>query len=100
MEPKNRFQGKNSASLCSLAGRYDNPIPTQFLAPIDCSKIPAPVLQQEAQIDKDKIPTQISYSLHTIWQKNFSDLAETFSTDLFSQTIEMFIHLFLVSVQC
>ena len=25
-EPRNRFQGINSASLCSLAGRYDNPI--------------------------------------------------------------------------
>ncbi len=25
--------------LCSLAGRYDNPTPTQFLVPIDCSKI-------------------------------------------------------------
>ncbi len=37
----NRFQGINSASLCSLAGRYDNPIPTRFLAPIDCLKIPA-----------------------------------------------------------
>jgi hypothetical protein len=24
MEPRNRFQGMNSASLCSLAGRYDN----------------------------------------------------------------------------
>jgi hypothetical protein len=31
----------NSASLCSLAGRYDNPIPIRFLAPIDCLKIPA-----------------------------------------------------------
>ncbi len=30
----------NSASLCSLAGRYNNPIPTGFLAPIDCLKIP------------------------------------------------------------
>ncbi len=39
MEPKNRFQGMNSASLCRLAGRYDNPIPTWFLAPIDCLKI-------------------------------------------------------------
>jgi hypothetical protein len=30
------------SSLCSLAGRYDNPIPTHFLALIiDCSKIPA-----------------------------------------------------------
>ncbi len=41
MEPRNRFQGINSASLCSLAGLYDNPIPTRFLAPIDCLKIPA-----------------------------------------------------------
>ncbi len=30
-----------SASLRSLAGRYDNPIPTRFLSPIDCLKIPA-----------------------------------------------------------
>jgi hypothetical protein len=38
-----QFQGINSAILCSLAGRYDNPIPTRFLyvVPIDCSKIPA-----------------------------------------------------------
>jgi hypothetical protein len=40
-EPKNRFQGTNSARLHSLAGRYDNPIPIQFLAHIDCLKIPA-----------------------------------------------------------
>jgi len=39
--PKNRLQGFNSASLCSLAGRYDNPIPIWFLAPIDCLTIPA-----------------------------------------------------------
>ncbi len=31
----------NSASLCSLAGRYDNPLPLRFLAPIDFLKIPA-----------------------------------------------------------
>jgi hypothetical protein len=37
MEPRNRLQGMNSASLCSLAGRYDNPIPS----PIDRLKIPA-----------------------------------------------------------
>jgi hypothetical protein len=41
MEPRNRFQGINSASLCSLAGRYDNPIPPRCLAPIDSLKIPA-----------------------------------------------------------
>jgi hypothetical protein len=45
-EPKNRFQGTSSARLCtvcSLMGRYDNPIPTWFLAPVDCLKIPAQV---------------------------------------------------------
>ncbi len=40
-EPKNRFQGIDSASLCSLVGRYDNPKHTRFLAPIDSLKIPA-----------------------------------------------------------
>jgi hypothetical protein len=33
----------NSASLCSLAGRYENPIPPRCLAPIDFLKIPEPV---------------------------------------------------------
>ncbi len=32
--PRNRFQGIDSASLCSLAGRYDN-IPTRFRAPTE-----------------------------------------------------------------
>jgi hypothetical protein len=41
MEPRNRFPEMNSASLCSLEGRYDNPIPPRFLAPIDSLKIPA-----------------------------------------------------------
>jgi len=30
-KPKNRFQGTNSARLCSLAGRYDKPIPNFLL---------------------------------------------------------------------
>ncbi len=34
-----RFQVIDSASLCSLEDRYDNPIPTRFLVPIDFSKI-------------------------------------------------------------
>jgi hypothetical protein len=41
MGPKNQFQGTNSARLCSLAGRYENPIPPRCLAPIDFLKIPA-----------------------------------------------------------
>jgi hypothetical protein len=39
--PRNQFQGIDSATLCSLAGHFDNPIRSRFLAPIDCSKIPA-----------------------------------------------------------
>ena len=31
----------NSASLCSLAGRYENPIPPRCLAPTDCPNISA-----------------------------------------------------------
>jgi hypothetical protein len=50
IEPGNRIQGMNSASLCSLAGRYDNPIPPQFLSPIDCLKIPALTTSHEGKI--------------------------------------------------
>jgi hypothetical protein len=46
-EPKNRFQGTNFARLCSLAGRYDNPIPPRFLALTDCLKIPALALSRK-----------------------------------------------------
>jgi hypothetical protein len=35
----------NSASLCSLAGRCDNPLPPRFLAPIASLKIPARYVQ-------------------------------------------------------
>ncbi len=35
--------GIDFVSLCSLSGRNDNLIPTRFLAPTYCSKIPAPV---------------------------------------------------------
>jgi hypothetical protein len=37
----------NSAILCSLAGRYDNPIPPRFLAPIEFLKIPALVSESD-----------------------------------------------------
>jgi hypothetical protein len=41
MGPGNWCQGMNSASLCSLAGWYENPIPPRCLVPIDFLKIPA-----------------------------------------------------------
>ncbi len=76
----------NSASLCSLAGRYnnpfptrclasidflkipalagryDNPIPTRFLAPIDCLKIPAQIKQ------KVSIPTYMNQTAHVLFE--------------------------------
>ncbi len=55
-EHKNKFYGSNSASLCSLAGRYDNSIPTSFLATIDCLKIPA----QDAFKSDDLSPPWLS----------------------------------------
>jgi hypothetical protein len=38
-EPMNRFQGIDSVSQCSMAGRYGKLIPTRILAPINCYKI-------------------------------------------------------------
>jgi hypothetical protein len=43
MIPRNRFR----QGLCSLAGRYDNPIPTRLLSPIDGLKIPAQITMPE-----------------------------------------------------
>ncbi len=44
-----RIQGTNSARLCSLVGRYYNPTPTRFLAPIDFLKIAALVSSMMAE---------------------------------------------------
>jgi hypothetical protein len=56
---RDRAQGTNSARLYSLAGRYDNPIPTWFPAPIDCLKIPAQDLCEEST------PSVLSHSVLT-----------------------------------
>jgi hypothetical protein len=46
-----------------LAGRYYNPIPTQFLAPIDCSEIPALLLfglpEQQNIIEQPAKPVEV-----------------------------------------
>ncbi len=56
MGPRNWFQGMNSASLCSLAGRYKNPIPPQCLVPIDFLKIPAQVYAALSSVSFRGIP--------------------------------------------
>jgi hypothetical protein len=53
--------GIDSVSLCSLAGRYDNPFPTRSLAPIDCSKIPA---QDDCMAYRFCIPKRINIHRH------------------------------------
>jgi hypothetical protein len=45
MEARNRVGTKLSYRPASLCSRYDNPIPTRFPAPIDCSKITALILE-------------------------------------------------------
>ncbi len=44
-----------SAKICSLVGQYDNPIPTRFLAPIGCYKIPA-LGSFSKEKDKTRVP--------------------------------------------
>ncbi len=39
--PPPKKKVNDSASLCSLAGRYNKPIPIRYLAPIDFLKIPS-----------------------------------------------------------
>jgi hypothetical protein len=84
MGPGNWFQGMNSASLCSLAGRYDNPLPPRFLAPIASLKIPALVSKNagestilwvtacEKNIWTSRNPNQISATLSQIFSSNKS----------------------------
>jgi hypothetical protein len=50
---------RNSASLCSLAGQYDNPIPPRFLAPTDRSKIPALVLMNAYSDSYPGVPLSV-----------------------------------------
>ena len=57
----------NSASLCSLAGRYDNPIPTRCLAPIDFLKIPALIkISEDVRTTEDGMKSVEGEN--TLWQ--------------------------------
>ncbi len=55
----------------ALAGRYDNPIPTQCLAPLDFLKIPAPLKISEngfyMQILKFHCPSKILCHTSKLW---------------------------------
>jgi hypothetical protein len=67
MDLRNRFHGIDSASLCSLAGRYDNPIPTRLLAPIDCSKIPELIEESRGRWKGPWISHGKSTGYHSEW---------------------------------
>ncbi len=74
MEPRNRIQGMNSASLCSLAGRYDNPIPTRFLAPIDCLKIPTQAIHTLAEsIPQNWFLGSVKVNKYRLWLHSLAE---------------------------
>jgi hypothetical protein len=66
MEPRNLFQGMNSASLRSLAGPYDNPIPPRFLAPIDLLKNSSSVYSKQVMLYRCP-RTCITYIYTVVW---------------------------------
>jgi hypothetical protein len=49
------FQGTSGIDSASLAGRYDHPIPTWFLVPLDFSKIPAELLTHRKTENERKL---------------------------------------------
>jgi hypothetical protein len=63
----------NSASLCSLAGRYENPIPPRCLAPIDFLKIPARIPDPNFSIPDQKDPGSASKNLNSKTVFKFSN---------------------------
>ncbi len=74
--PRNEF---NSASLCNLAGRYDNPIPPRFLAPIDSLKIPplvSLILPTPNQFQKRRChyTARLCYSLPEVYKHVYKPL--------------------------
>ncbi len=62
MEHRDRFQGMNFASLCSLAG-CNYPIPTRCLAPIDFLTIPA-LVRNWIGFPRYKSRVTCTYGLH------------------------------------
>jgi hypothetical protein len=57
-EPRNQFQRIDSASL---AGRYENPILSRFLAQIDCSNISAQVSSRAFRGRPSDCPTSLIF---------------------------------------
>ncbi len=65
---RNWFYGIDSASIYSLAGLCDNPIPTRFLASIDSPKIPALCVQSSRHHWKyDKRGVIVGLSVECLW---------------------------------
>jgi hypothetical protein len=78
--------GIYSVGLCSLAGRYDNPIPTWFLTPVGCSKIPALMRLSEQSLELVSVVKEASRNL------NFNFFFETgrkFVIKLFTHVLKI-----------
>jgi hypothetical protein len=103
MGPRNWFLGMNSASLCSLAGRYENPIPPQCLAPKDFLKIPAllaycstfasmyigSILHMAVQCTMYNVRTVVHVCLYTVYiaKKNIYYLAQRYCPTIWPEPV-------------
>ncbi len=93
--PRNWFHEMNSASLCSLAGRYNNPITPWFLAPIAFLKISAEytcmiyACQSSVHVTKTCTPSFI-----LLWTQQYS-LFLRFIAFCFRQTPRLSSQVFL-----
>jgi hypothetical protein len=87
MEPRNRFQGMNSASLCSLAGRYENPIPTTTKFQLRISNFGSATLLKDSKVEGTTILIRT--------QINCKTLGAVLDTE---KSVETLVWLFLHSV--
>jgi hypothetical protein len=82
------------AKQCCLAGRYDKPIPIWFLAPLDCSKIPA--------LETTTEPEFVNLMFSRIDSARLHRLEESipFNRFLCSSNVYKFGHRIYTIVQC
>ncbi len=62
------------AYICNMGGRYDNPFPTRFLAPIDCSKKSAHAGSTVYLLPSERCAFQATYSIYRSYVQNLPTL--------------------------
>ncbi len=72
--------------MCSLSGRYDNPVPTQLLAPIDWLKILAQEKVNKVTVKKELVSTISMFWMPKNSGKNLADFNLN-SLEFYSNTV-------------